>query len=180
MVQLGHTVDAIAIKHRGEVSFTRVDEVNVYRIKTREKDEKSKWNYMFRLLDFFLRSFFVVTYLHLRRKYDIIHVHNIPDFEIFSTVIPKLTGAKIVLDIHDILPEFFMSKFNSGTDSIFFKLLVLQEKISASFADHVIISNDLWREKIIKRSVREDKCTTILNYTDTSAFYPRKREKYLD
>ena len=103
---------------------------------------------MFRLLDFFVRSFFVVTYLNFRKKYDIIHVHNIPDFEVFSVVIPKITGVKVVLDIHDVLPEFFMSKFDSGTTSIFYKLLVLQEKLSASFADHVIISNDLWKEKI--------------------------------
>jgi len=180
LVRQGHTVDAIVIKHSKDPSFVQIEGVNVYRIKNREKNEQSKWNYLFRLLDFFIRSFVFVTYRNFRKKYDIIHVHNVPDFEVFAVIIPKLMGSKVILDIHDVLPEFFLSKFDSGIESIFYRFLVLQEKLSALFADHVIISNDLWKKKIVSRSVEENKCTTILNYTDTSVFYPRAREKYLD
>ncbi len=180
LVRQGHTVDAIVIKHSKDPSFVQIEGVNVYRIKNREKNEQSKWNYLFRLLDFFIRSFIFVTYRNFRSKYDIIHVHNVPDFEVFVVIIPKLMGSKIILDIHDILPEFFLSKFDSGAESIFYKFLVLQEKLSAKFADHIIISNDLWKKKIVSRSVSEDKCTTILNYTDTSVFYPQARVKSLD
>jgi glycosyltransferase involved in cell wall biosynthesis len=107
-------------------------------------------------------------------------VHNIPDFEVFAALIPRLTGSKVILDVHDILPEFFLSKFDYRTDSFLYKMLLLQERMSIRFAHHVIISNDLWRKKITQRSVSEEKCTTILNYTDTNIFYPRPREKYLD
>ena len=54
-------------------------------------------------------------------------------------LIPKLFGAKIILDIHDIVPEFYMSKFNAKEKSVFYKLLLFVEKISCMFSDQVII-----------------------------------------
>jgi glycosyltransferase involved in cell wall biosynthesis len=47
---------------------------------------------------------------------------------------------------------------------------VLAEKIATGFADHVIISNDLWKETLLSRSVQQAKCTTILNYPDEHIF----------
>ena len=38
---------------------------------------------------------------------------NIPDFMVFAAVFPKLTGAKIILDVHDIVPELFVTRFNA-------------------------------------------------------------------
>ena len=34
-----------------------------------------------------------------------------PDFLIFTAVIPKLLGAKVVLDMHDLMPEVYMAKY---------------------------------------------------------------------
>ena len=53
-----------------------------------------------------------ITKKHFNDPYDLIHVHSVPDFEVFAVLIPKLLGAKIILDIHDIVPEFYASKFN--------------------------------------------------------------------
>ena len=44
------------------------------------------------------------------------------------------------------------------------------EHISADFADHVIISNDLWQGKLVCRSAPAEKCSVILNYPDPSIF----------
>ena len=46
-----------------------------------------------------------------------IHVHSVPDFLVFAALVPKLLGARIILDIHDILPEFYASKFGASKDS---------------------------------------------------------------
>jgi len=51
-----------------------------------------------------------------------------------------------------------------------FKMLQTLEKISIAFCDHVIISNDIWREKLIRRSTHAGKCTAILNYPDNTLF----------
>lgn len=112
-----------------------------------------------------------------KRRFDFIHVHSVPDFEVFAAFIPKLLGSKIILDIHDIVPEFYGSKFDKGKDSLVFKLLVLVEKLSAAFADHVIIANHIWYDTLLSRSVSADKYSVILNYPDISIFkkIPRTR-----
>jgi glycosyltransferase involved in cell wall biosynthesis len=116
----------------------------------------------------------VLSRLHRRRKYNLIHVHNVPDFLVFSAWLPKVTGAKIILDIHDILPEFFANKFRKPERSVYVRLLKLIEKLSARFANHVIVSNHLWSEKAIARSISKEKCTVFINYVDLSLFRSRR------
>jgi glycosyltransferase involved in cell wall biosynthesis len=115
----------------------------------------------------------------MKARYDVIHVHSVPDFEVFATVIPWLMGARIILDIHDIVPEFYASKFGTHERSMTFRLLRLIETLSCSYADHVIISNHLWYGRLTARSVRAEKCTAIINYPDLRIFSPhisRSRE----
>jgi glycosyltransferase involved in cell wall biosynthesis len=108
--------------------------------------------------------------LEMKNRYDLVHVHNIPDTQVFSALLPKLRGAKIILDIHDIVPELFCSKFGKDTKSIYFRILQWKERISACFADHIIVANHLWGEKLVHRSVSQDRCTVILNYPGSSVF----------
>ena len=113
----------------------------------------------------------------MQYPYDVVHVHSVPDFEVFAALIPKLQGAGIILDIHDIVPEFYASKFSNGKDSFFFKALIKIEQFSIKFSDHVIISNHLWHKTLTIRSVDESKCTTIMNYPDEAIFYKRPRTR---
>ena len=86
-------------------------------------------------------------------------------------LIPKLMGARIILDIHDILPEFYCQKFNKSMDTLLAKLLLWVERVSVKFSDHIIVANDIWREKIITRNeLSPDKCTTLLNYPNMKFF----------
>ena len=96
---------------------------------------------------------------------------------VFTAWLPRLQGAKIILDIHDVLPELYASKFGVRETSLIYKLLLQVEKSSANFADHVIIANDIWRAKLLTRSVRSDKCTAILNFPDRTIFAPRGRTR---
>jgi glycosyltransferase involved in cell wall biosynthesis len=166
----GDHVDIIALRkvpnERGEV----VNGVNVIKVQTRVHDEKGQMDYLFRLLTFFVRASWVLWWRHRRIKYDLIHVHSVPDFLVFTALLPRLTGAKVILDIHDILPELYASKFGVTRGSLTFKVMLLIERLSASAADHVIIANDLWRNRIIARSVAADKCTVIMNYPDRNIF----------
>ena len=175
LVNRGDQVDAIVLRLPDQQRYEVLKGVCVYRIQERIVDEKGKLSYLTKLIRFFIRSAFFLTIRHIRKPYDVIHVHSIPDFEVFAATIPKLLGSKLVLDIHDVLPEFYASKFNGRKGSTIFKALAFQETLSAGLADHVIISNHIWHEKIIKRSVPEGKCSVFLNYPDPSIFYVRKR-----
>jgi glycosyltransferase involved in cell wall biosynthesis len=171
----GDSVDVIALRRSGSLPFEVLEGVNVYRIQARERNERSRFDYLIRILRFFFASAMLLTRKHLSCPYKVLHIHSVPDFLVFAALVPKLLGAQIILDIHDILPEFYSSKFDVSTNSLPFKFLVLVEKLSIAFSDHVIIANHLWHERLVSRSVRSDKCTTFINYPDLRIFYPRPK-----
>ncbi|HLV30664.1 MAG TPA: glycosyltransferase family 4 protein [Chitinispirillaceae bacterium] len=170
LVKRGDSVDAIVLRQDGANEFQNVAGVNVYKIQHRNINEHLKIEYLLKLLLFLIKSFYHITRLHLKNKYDLIHVHSVPDFEVFAALVIKLTGAKIILDIHDIVPELFASKFNAKKDSLLFRMLLIAEKLSIAFSDHVIVANHIWYERLIQRSVKERKCTVVMNYPDTEMF----------
>lgn len=175
LAKRGDEVDAIALQREGQPPFEVISGVRVYRIQKRLIDEKGPFSYLKKLMLFFFRSAWLLTARHLKAPYDVIHVHSVPDFEVFASLIPRLMGARVILDIHDIVPEFYASKFKVSEKSLAFRWLLLVEKLSIAYSNHVIISNHLWEEKITKRAVRPEKCTAIINYPDPSIFSPKER-----
>jgi glycosyltransferase involved in cell wall biosynthesis len=174
LVKRGDSVDAIVLRQHNSSKFAKVSGVNVYKIQKRTITEKYKIEYLVKLVLFLFNSAIHLTWLHFKKKYNVIHVHSVPDFEIFAALIPKLFGAKIILDIHDIVPELFASKFKRTHNSLEYKLLLLIEKWSMSFADHVIVANHIWHERLINRSVSVKKCSVVMNYPDPSIFKTNK------
>lgn len=175
LAQRGDLVEVIALRREGRPFYEKLNGVRLYRIQKRILNEHNKLDYLKRLSKFFVRSmaFLIKRHIH-NRGFDLIHVHSVPDFEVFAAWVPKLTGAKIILDIHDIVPEFYASKFNTDK-GLLYKLLIKVERLSCSFADHVISSNHIWEKTLTSRSLRPEKCTTILNYPDPTIFYRRPR-----
>ena len=159
----GDDVEILALRRTPEQPVEEtINGVKLFRIQDRfGKKEKSKSSFLWPLLRFlFLASWWVMR-RHWKRRFNLIHVHNIPDFLVFSAWYPKLMGAKVILDIHDIVPEFFASKFGGSSDSKLVSALKLAEKLSAMFANHVIIANDLWLEKYTERSASKEKSYAI-------------------
>ncbi len=173
LVKAGNSVDIFSLRRKGQGSFEVIDGVQVHRIQQRVKNERSALSYFLKLVVFLLKSARIVTWHHLKKRYDLVHVHNIPDFEVFAAVVPKLMGSKIILDIHDIVPELFCSKFKGSLSAVWFKIMCWKEKISAAFADHIIVSNDIWLNRITERSAGRDKCSVLLNYPDPAIFSRR-------
>ncbi len=173
----GDHVDIVALKNGDLPDRDILRGVNIYRIQKRFYNEKHKLQYLFRTMLFLVRSGLFVTKRSFRKPYDLIHIHSVPDFEVFSALMPKLMGTKIILDIHDIVPEFYASKFGVSKTSLIFRLLVLIEKVSIAFSDHAIAANHIWEKRLLSRSVKPEKCSVYLNYPDSALFYPRKVTK---
>jgi glycosyltransferase involved in cell wall biosynthesis len=145
---------------------------NLFRIQKRELNETSPMSYFFKILKFFIVSATWLSVRHSMRPYQLIHVHNVPDFLVFAPLLPKLAGAKIILDIHDILPELYAHKFRASDGSFIFNALLRVERLSAKFADYVIVANDIWLKRITQRAARPEKCAAMINYPDTFLFNP--------
>ena len=173
----GDDVDVICVRRPGQPKSYVLNGVNVFRVQLRRRDEKGRWSYAARLVRFLFSSGWRVTCQHLRRPYDLIHAHSIPDFEVFATLVPKLMGTKVILDIYDVTPEFYASKFGVSRDSLGYRFLLWVEKVSARFADHVISANHLWQTLLTSRSVPARKCTPFINYIDTNLFQRRPRTR---
>jgi glycosyltransferase involved in cell wall biosynthesis len=170
LVARGDVVEIIALRRPHQSVEEVIRGVRVFRIQRRKRNERGRLSYMFRLLLFFFRSALFLSWRHLRNPYQLVHVHSIPDFEVFAALLPKMTGCKVILDIHDIVPEFYASKFEVSEHSLLFRALLVTERWAASFADHVIIANDIWRETLVSRSVPAARCTVILNWPDSTIF----------
>jgi glycosyltransferase involved in cell wall biosynthesis len=177
LAQRGDLVDVFALKKPGTPRVETLGGVRVRRLQGRLFNEKGLFSYIWRVLLFLVRSLYQVSIHDLRKKYDIVHIHSVPDFLVFSALLPRFRGAPIILDIRDILPEFYASKFGVTEKSLGFRLLCVAEKFCTRFADHVIIANHTWQERLLSRSVNPGKSTVVLNVPDRSIFTPRKQLK---
>jgi glycosyltransferase involved in cell wall biosynthesis len=166
----GDQVEVISLRREGQAAESIINGVKVFRIQKRVVNERAKLSYLLRLLSFFVKSSLFLIKKSIKSPYDIIHVHSVPDFEVFAAWFPKFMGATVILDLHEMVPEFYANKFNSSDRSIIIKALILIEKASARFADHVIVVNHILEEKLVSRSVKKEKCTTFINYPEGALF----------
>ena len=177
LTERGDSVDAICLKsNQAHPNVENIGGVQVTRVQCRDqKNQMKKLDFLIPILLFWLRSSLRLTLNHLKQPYDVIHVHNVPDFLVFTAWLPRLMGARIILDIHDIVPEFYASKFKLSPESTGVRLLKWVERLSARFAHQVIISNHLWRTTYGERTGATDKCSVFINNVDTNHF--RRRSK---
>jgi glycosyltransferase involved in cell wall biosynthesis len=178
LAERGDHVDVVALRGPLELRLRETfGNIDLFRIQKREIKEKSKLSYLLPLLRFLAASSWRIARKHARQPYDLVHIHNVPDFLVFAAWWPKLNGTKVILDIHDIVPEFFGSKFAVPNKSLTIRLLKVMERASASFADHVILPNHLWLEKYTSRSAPPEKCSVMINHAERQIFFPRLRTR---
>jgi glycosyltransferase involved in cell wall biosynthesis len=177
LAQRGDQVDVIALRRDGQAASGVVSGVNVFRLQRRSPNTAGKFLYLLGIVLFFLRAMVLLTRRHLAGRYQLVHVHSVPDFLVFAAWFPKFTGARIILDIHDLLPEFYASKYGTAPGSLLYRSLVLTERVSAMFSDYVIAANDLWQDRLISRSVRKERCSAMVNVPDEVVFSPQGRTR---
>ena len=175
----GDHVDVIALRRAVAIPLEeKIGNVNLLRLQPRlSKQEQSRLSFLLPVLRFLVSSSLWIARQHARRRYDLLHIHNVPDFLVYAAWYPKLTGTPVILDIHDIVPEFYGSKFKAGPNSKSVALLKWIERRSARFADHIIISNHLWFYKYVARTGTAGRCTVFINNVDSRVFHPRPRTR---
>ena len=125
----GYDVDVIALSERGGLRKQTVNGVNITCVPIARR-RATILRYLFEYSLFFCAASVILSARLFTRRYDLIHVNNMPDFLVFSTILPKLFGAKIILDVHDPMAEVFESKYGIASRSTTIRLLKWQEKIS--------------------------------------------------
>jgi glycosyltransferase involved in cell wall biosynthesis len=125
---------------------------------------------MWEYVSFTFMATAMVARRHLSAPYDSVQVHNVPDFLVFSATVPKLRGTPVILDLHDLMPEFFESRFGGRVPGPLRRVVEIQERLAAAFADRVITVTELWRRTLISRGLPPEKVAVVMNLPDQHIF----------
>ncbi|MFC1792815.1 glycosyltransferase [Planctomycetota bacterium] len=119
--------------------------------------------------------------LYFKKRYVGIQVNTMPDFLVFATLIPKLCGVKVILDMHEAMPELFRSKFYVSKKHFLVKLVKMSEHFSVRYADYVLVVGESILDLYLSRGLSRSKTTIIPNAPDERLFdfkkYPRTHTK---
>jgi glycosyltransferase involved in cell wall biosynthesis len=174
LAQAGMNVDVISLRQDPrEPSRDTFNGVSVLRIPLQHW-RGSKVSYVLQYAFFILAALFVLMGRSLTRRYHLVHVHNMPDILVFSGMIPKLLGAKVILDLHDPMPELMMTIYDLEEDSFAVRMLKRLEKLSIRFADAVLTVSSTFRDLFTARSCPREKLQVIMNSPDETIFQYRE------
>jgi glycosyltransferase involved in cell wall biosynthesis len=170
LVSEGMHVELICLRQsRDEPARETFNGVNVRRLPLR-RHRGGPRAYFLQYSAFLLIAFFLLAMRSLTRRFDLVHVHNMPDLLVFSAVVPKLLGAKVILDLHDPMPELMMTIFRLEASSSAVRLLKHFEQWSIALADTVFTVNLACKKIFASRSCRADKIHVVMNSPDESFF----------
>lgn len=87
--------------------------------------------------------------IYLKKRFQVIHACNPPDLIFLVAFFYKLLGVKFVFDHHDINPELYVAKYRKK--GIFYKFLLLAERLTFATANYSIATNESYKEIAIRR-----------------------------
>jgi len=169
LVRQGMSVDYICAAGDNVPWRGRVNGLNVFRLPMKHQ-RGGKLGYAWEYSAFTLAAAAILAARSWRRRYDLIFVNNMPDVLVASALLPKLFGAKVILDLHDPMPELMMTIFRKGPESKSVRLLKFLEKWSVARADHVLVPNAAYHRVLAARTRACEKISIIMNSPDESIF----------
>ena len=173
----GYEVDILCRPSGKQLRVERFGNITAYRVMHAPSQENLvKWMYYSSL--FFIKSFWKLQFLYFKRKYNVIHVHNLPDFLVFVTTFQKLLGIPIILDLHDLSVELFKSKWQNKKSTVALFLIRMIEHFSCEFADHIITTSKGFAQRLVSRGISKEKITIIYNTPSSKHFYFNSKREY--
>jgi glycosyltransferase involved in cell wall biosynthesis len=171
----GDCVTVISLAPSGQTRFNRMNGVRLKPVKVTRYRGSSAWMYLASYLVFFIRASFRLAVLHIRLPFHVVQVHTLPDFMVFTAIVPKFLGARVILDVHDLMPELYRSKFSLEERHPLIRLITWVERASVAFADRAIAVNKVQMEALVRHGNPVSKFTVLMNLPDP-ALFSRVRE----
>lgn len=170
LIQEGMTLDLVCLAGNERAPRREmVNGIDVVRIPIAHR-RGGPLAYAYTYSAFILISSLILAWRTLTRGYDVVYIHNMPDVLVLSALIPKLFGAKVVLDLHDPMPELMMTIFRRLPDSLPVRILQRLEKWSIARADVVITVNLACKKIFGSRSCPPKKVNVVMNSPDGQIF----------
>jgi glycosyltransferase involved in cell wall biosynthesis len=174
----GHPVDVICLRDPGEAKSEVIRGVHVRRLPIRHVPGATPWRMVFEYLLFTAAATLVLAPSTFRRRYQVIHVNNPPDFLIIAGLLPRLSGSRLILDVHDLSSHMFQSRFKGRKGRIVGRALDLIERWAARLAQVVLTVHEPYRRELLANGVPAEKVVVMMNVADQvllSAVEPHER-----
>jgi glycosyltransferase involved in cell wall biosynthesis len=163
-VASGFEVDVVAMLRPGQAKNEIIGGSRVVRLPIRHVYGRRGLGMLVEYLGFSLVATIQVARLAARHRYKIIHIHNPPDFLAIAALIPRLRGAKVIFDVHDLAPDMFQWRFEGRPGvKIFERILRRIERSVARMSDHVLTVHEPYKEELARRGVPSEKISVVLN-----------------
>lgn len=174
LVGAGYEVDLICLRQPGQPARESRGNLRIYRMPLSHK-RTSKARFVLEYATFFGLAFLALSLLQLRRHYTLVQVHNIPDVLVFAALLPKLQGARLLLDIRDPMPEALQYKYGLSASSRWIAWMRWGERVSIGFSDHVLTVHEPLRQIHIQRGCPAERISAIMNLPDERIFHSDSR-----
>jgi len=177
LTETGFRVDAVCLREprdhaQNEPIQQIVRGVHVHRLPI-EKKRGGFFRYLFEYTVITILGAFKLAVLHFRRPFDVVHIHNMPNILVLAGLIPKLTGAKLILDVHDPMVEHYRATYHMGSNHLIALALRIEERLSYLLPDKIISVSETMRELLEKKGVRRGKIVILHNLPDWNIFPPK-------
>ncbi len=167
LLDAGAVVDVVALG-RGSSSTERLFVCNL----GTKYWGKSVAGYVLSQALFMIRAFWCLFMRSFSGKYAVIHVHNMPNVLALIGLPFKVVGTRVILDVHDTMPEAYATKFGLDAAGLPMKMLIAEEVLSAACADRVITTNTMHKEVLVEHGIPQGKIVLIYNVGNPKIFKP--------
>ncbi|MBS0346715.1 MAG: glycosyltransferase family 4 protein [Proteobacteria bacterium] len=146
----GYEVSIICPTGRGyEERYELLDGIHIHRFKLYFEAEGAL-GYALEYGTALLSMMYLSAKVFMTRGFDAIHACNPPDLIfLIGGFFKYVFGKKFLFDHHDINPELYVAKF--GRKDLFWKLMLLLEKLTFKVADVSIATNESYRQIALTR-----------------------------
>jgi len=169
----GYDVHFYALSGDGRARTTAVEGITLHELAMPRYRGASSAAYMGSYLRFLLLAAWAVQRDHRRDRFAVVHVNTMPDFMVATALLPRLQGAKVILDVHDVMPEIYMTKFRVPATHWKIRLIKAIEVMSARCAHVVLTAEHPKATLLAEHGVPADKIRVLLNLPDDAHFAPR-------
>ena len=177
LIKNNYSVDIICLNKGNSSVNENINGVNVYRV-MKKFDQNNILSYIFNSLIFLVKAFIKSIILYYKKHHDIIQVHNMPDYLVFSALFYKIMRIPIILDIHDLTVELFKEKWGEKKYKILKPILVMSEKASVKFANRIITVSEQCGGRLVERGLTKEKLTIVMNVADSAYFKYFEQRKF--
>ncbi len=161
----GYEVHVICLREEAQPARESVGGIQVRRLPVRHRRGKIA-RYLFEYNAFFLLASIELLRLHLRCRLRAIQVNTMPDYLVFAALIPRMLGARVVLHLHEPMPDLFATMFPQRRYAWLRTLVRWSERLSLAFADRVLTVTNEMRDNVSRRGADAGKITVIVNVPD--------------